>query len=447
MKARRHKSIKPKIPPRLRKWLRRVRETFPLTPLGLVVLGGCSLALFYYGLHRLDLVLLVVGAVGLVVGTLGVLATTITSIVLWRSLKQRGPATGEIRLECGYPVDTGFSIAHPWYVPFVGIHWTWIDPGARVQQIKRKRRLHERITPMRRALTDRVVRQFEVSDIFGLARVVFPVEMERPVHFVPSVGSMKQMQVVRGMAGGEDISHPDGPPEGERVDMRSYQSGDPIRFILWKVFAKSRQVVVRTPERAIAPLRQTVAYLVAGQNDEPGAGAARVAVEAGCLGGDWLLGADGQGGAVRSKDDALCAISRSASTAAEQWGAGLKKFLSESTPGGKMGRALVFVPATPGPWIDNVVAAAATVSGQPGRVEFVICCDGVRRQGVVQGFDSLLRKPQEAADPSKLQPVTMAELRATVQGLARARCNVVVINRVTGQVFSEGLLHNYLRAA
>ena len=158
----------------MRRFLRRAREMFPLTFLGLIVLGGCSLALFYYGLHRLDLVLLVVGAVGLVVGLLGFLATTITAIVLWSSLRRRGPATGEIRLECGYPVDTGFSVAHPWYVPFVGITWSWENPEAKVQLVKRKRRLHERITPARRAMTDQVIRRFEVADILGSAVSSFP---------------------------------------------------------------------------------------------------------------------------------------------------------------------------------------------------------------------------------------------------------------------------------
>ena len=433
---------------RVKTLFQRVRDVFPLTLVGLLVMAGCALALLHFGLSRLDLVLLVVGAVGLALGAMSLVAVSATALVLWLRLRRGGPVdAGDIRMECGHPVDTGFSVGHPWYVPFIGITWSWQEPEARVEQTKRRRRLHERITPTRRALTDRVVRRFEVSDIFGFCRIAFPAAQERKVHFVPSTGALEQMQVVRCMAGGEDITHPDGPPMGERVDMRSYQSGDPIRFILWKVFARTRQVVVRTPERAIAPVRQTVAYLVAGRDDEPGAGAARVAVEAGCLGGDWVLGADGDSGAVRTADAALAAISRSAMCTEAQWGAGLQRFLAEATPGGHLARALVFVPATPGPWIERVVAAAAVMAGQPGKVELVVCCDGVERKGVASRLDRILRRPGEAAHPAALRPATMTALRQVVQGLARARCAIVVIDRQTGHVFSDARLHAYMRAA
>jgi hypothetical protein len=425
----------------------RAREVFPLTLVGLVVALGSTLALVHYGLRRLDLVLLVVGAVGLTLTAMSLLATSITALVLWLKLRKQALVPGDVRLECGFPKDTGFSLGYPWYIPFVSVSWAWSEPRAKVEQIKRKGRLHERITPVRRALSERVVRRFEVADIFGLCRVAFPVAQERKVHFVPSIGSLKQMQVVRCMAGGEDISHPEGPMTGERVDIRSYHAGDPVRFILWKVFAKSREVVVRTPERAIAPLRQTVAYLVAGRSDEPAAGAARVAVEAGALSGEWALGADGHGGVARRIDDALSTISASSATDEDGWGAGLQRFLAEASPGGQLSRALVFVPAIPGPWIDRVVAAASRAAGQSGRVEFVVCCDGVRGKGVVSKLDRWLRRPAEGADPSAAREVTVAELRQVVQGLARSRCNIVVIDRQTGQVFTDGHLQSYLRAA
>lgn len=424
-----------------------MRETFPLTTVGAIVLGGSALALIRFGLGRLDLILLVVGAVGLAVGGISLLATSITALVLWLRLRRPERGTSDMRSECGFSKDTGFSLPHLWYVPFVSVSWTWEEPEAKVEQVKERRRLYERITPLRRALSDRVRRRFEVADIFGLCRIAFPSIQEQKVHFVPSVGSMKQIQVVRCMAGGEDISHPDGPPEGERVDIRNYTAGDPIRYILWKVFAKTREVVVRTPERAIAPLRQTVAYLVSGSNDEPAAGAARVAVEAGALGGDWALGADGEGKVTRKVDEALNAISRSAATGEERCGAGLQRFLAEATPGGHLARALVFVPATPGPWIDRVVAAAGSVAGQPGRVEFVVCCDGIVGRDVASRLDRVLRRPGGEADPSAIRPVSMDELRQTVQGLSRARCSILVINRQTGQVFAQGQLAGYLRAA
>jgi len=48
----------------MRAALGRARELFPLTGVGLIVLGGSLVAWLYYGVQRLDLVLLVVGVVG-----------------------------------------------------------------------------------------------------------------------------------------------------------------------------------------------------------------------------------------------------------------------------------------------------------------------------------------------------------------------------------------------
>jgi hypothetical protein len=295
-------------------------------------------------------------------------------------------------------------------------------------------------------LSERVVRRFEVADIFGLCRVAFTATQERSVHFIPSVGRLKHMEVVHSMAGGEDLSHPDGPPEGERIDIRNYHLGDPIRFILWKVFARTRQVVVRTPERAIGPVRQTVAFLVAGPGDEPAAGAARVAVEAGCLGGDWVLGADGDPEPTRTRSAALAAISRSASTSEDEQGAGLRGFLSTAVPGTQLARALVFVPAIPGPWLDRVTVDAATL-GLPGCVEFVVCCDGIVKKGLSSTVNRLLKHPSEPTDPSALLPASLVELTEVLQRLARTRCRLLVVDRQTGQVFTEGHLHQMMRAA
>ena len=436
-----------RLPPGLRRGLVRVREVFPLTTVGLLLGSGSALALLHYGLRRLDLVLLVIGAVGSALVLLSLLATSITALVFWLRLRRElANDGGEVRLECGRQRETGFSLRHLWFVPLVNVSWTWRSPEARVEVDKRRGRLFERIVPTRRALADRVERQFEVVDIFGFARVVFPVTQRRTVHFVPSVGSLRHMEVVHSMSGGQDLSHPDGPPEGERVDIRSYNTGDPVRFILWKVFARTRQVVVRTPERAIGPVRQTVAYLVSGQNDEPAAGAARVAVESGALGGDWVLGADGDPEPARSRDAALTAVSASASTPVDQQGAGLTPFLTQAVPGAKLARALVFVPAVPGPWIDRVVAAAGA-AGAAGRLDLVVCCDGIVKSGVISRVGRALREPELPADPSALRPASLEDLGEVLRQLSRTRCKLMVVDRQTGQVFSEGHLTQMLRAA
>ena len=87
--------------------------------------------------------------------------------------------------------------------------------------------------------------------------------------------------------------------------MRAYGHGDPMRHVLWKTFARSRRLLVRMPERAIAPSPTTVAFLIAGPGEgdpiaarfDPLLAEARALLQ-GCraIGRRRGAGAQGQGG-------------------------------------------------------------------------------------------------------------------------------------------------------
>ncbi len=427
--------------------LRRGVDAFPLTGLGLVLLAGSGWAMVHYGIRRIDLLLLVVGAVGLALGAVATLTTAVTAVVLWYKGRRRREEES-LKLECGYAARTGFSLSNLWFVPFVRVGWNWESPEASVRLVPLKRRLHEEVTPLRRGLYEEIVRRVEVSDAFGLTKVTFTLRETRVVRFVPSMGALRTMRVVRSIAGGDEISHPAGPPDGERVDLRHYAPGDPIKFVLWKVFARSRQLVVRTPERAIAPTRQTVAYLVTGEGDEPAAGAARVAVDTGALGSEWVLGADGNDTYAKTPTQALEVLSRSALTPYPQGGSGLSDFLSRATPGG-VARAVVFVPGRPGPWLDRVVATvrARTAPNQmQSPVEFVVCTDGITTVPKTRWWSRLAFQVRPAATTGAVMPAPGDEVAAVLRALATTRAPVTLIDRVGGKVFPGGH-HRSLEAA
>jgi len=416
--------------------LRRARDLFPLTLLGLAIGGGSALALFHYGLDRIDLVLLVVGVVGLGLVSVCTLLTLVVTLVMWLKLR-RMPEAPLVNLECGFPRRTGFSVGSPWFVPFVRVGWTWISPEARVRHHRRGLRVDEEVIATRRTLRDNIVRCLEVSDSFGLTRVSFRITEPRPLRFVPSHGALRQMHVIRSMAAGEELPHPDGPAEGERADIRRYVAGDPVRYILWKVFARTREVVVRTPERAIGPVHQTVAYLVTGEGDEPAAGAARVAVESGALGGGWVLGADGAEGHVSSSHEALDLLARSGDAPPGEGGVGLADFLRTATPGGR-GRALVFVPARPGPWLDRVLATVGASRGTLPAVEFIVCADGVNRSPGPRAIRRFALRSDEPFDPRRgIGPTSASDLAQVCKKLAATRAGVLVLDRVEGRVYSQ----------
>lgn len=422
---------------RVVRWVRTAVDLFPFTLLGLLCAGGATLSLLYYGIRRIDLVLLVIGGVGLVLAALTLITTVPAAIVTWRRLR-RLPEGEPLRLECGFHARTGLRVRRLWWMPFAKFSWSWKSPGASVRLVRERWDLVEEIVPDRRGLSDEIVRRVEVGDSFGLTRIAFTVRQKRTVRFAPSVGALRTMHIVRSIAGGEDISHPEGPATGERVDMRHYTPGDPIRFVLWKVFARSRQLLVRTPERAISPVRQTVAYLVAGDGDEPAAGAARMAVDSGALGSEWVFGADGNDLVAKSATQALELLARSAHTAPGARGAGLKDFLTRSTPA-SVGRAVVFVPAKAGPWLDKVVAAVRARSGTNlpySGVEFVVCVDGIVRPDRRAFLKKIAQRKVAPEGPTL--PASSDEVAKVISALSSLRSKVLLVDRVKGRVYAEG---------
>lgn len=419
---------------------RRGADAFPITPAGLTVLGGAGISLGYYGLARIDLLLLVVGVVGLALGATSLLMVLLGALVV-RIRLRRGEGSEPLQLESGVPARTGFSLGRLRAIPLVKLEWSWIAPAATVRATRGGGLLHEEIVPLRRGLGERVVRRVVVSDAFGLCRVAFRSAASRSVRVIPGTGALRHVHVVRSIAAGEDTYDPAGSPEGERVDTRGYAPGDPMRFVLWKVYARSRQLVVRTPERAYSVARETLAYLVTGDGDEAAAGAARVAVEAGALGPTWVIGADGDARDATTVPEALELLARSAAATAEEHGAGLGAFLKRNVRGAA-GRAVVFVPARPGPWIERVLAAIrarpqVSVAGSAHRapVDIVVCSDGVdwdTPRSLLARF--ALAKVKAAPGTAR---ASAADLTAVLAGLAPAHARVLIVDRVTGRAHAE----------
>jgi hypothetical protein len=424
-----------------KRFMTRASGPFPITPLGLLVAGASGYALVEYGFGRLDLVLLVIGAVGVGLAAFGLLATIAGALISWLRHRRRPPADGSLDVECGYPVPTGFSLPRLRWVPFMAIRWRWLEPDAQVRVVPAGGLLREEVIASRRGRVGAVVRELEVGDIFGLAQIRLRLTEQRKVRFVPSVGQLKRVDVIRGMSGGDDISHPEGPQEGELYDLRAYTPGDPIRFVLWKVFARTRQLVVRAPERALSPIKQTCAYLVAGNGDEPAAGAARLAVELGALGQDWVLGADGSHEDASRKDQAVDVLARSAAVDEQVGGKGLGAFLQRRGLG-SVGRAVVFVPGRPGPWLDNVIeqSRGSLGRGRGGRLDFVVGTDGiippVKRKWLARLAVRDVGPPVAAGSTA---PVTTEEVAEVVRALSNVG-RVIVIDRIAGRVYAGGHL-------
>lgn len=388
----------------------------------MLVLLASGLALWKLGIEALDMVALVLGLAGVVLVALCSLCVGVTGLWLRNRLR---PTSGTPRqIEAGSPCVTGFRAPSLSWLPLVQLSWTWEIPRDVSVGCKREGlTLVEVAIARSRGHVPHIVRRLRVNDVFGLTRVSWSLREEASVTILPSIGKLRRMPTLRSLHGGEDLPLPDGTPEGDRIEIRRYAPGDPARNILWKTYAKTRQLNVRTPERAIAKSRKTIAYLVTGPGDEPAAAAARMAIESGALGPDWIFGADGVPEAVTDAPRALLAIALSGNGGGRP---GLVTFLDQV---GLSGRAhcVVFAPARTGPWVSQADAC-------PQRLSFVLATDGYETSPRGRSPLAFLRTvmfTQEARPGAKAE-----DLRRLIARLARLlapSADMVLLDRRTGR--------------
>ncbi|KPK14981.1 MAG: hypothetical protein AMJ62_11065 [Myxococcales bacterium SG8_38] len=414
---------------RVRAVARRLAAVWPLTPLGMALFAVASIALFIYGFDKLDLVLLVLGYGGiglLVLSTLVVLGSAL-GLRLWL---RRAPIRWFTHtFETGAPLPTGFSLPSLWWLPMAQLRWTWVFPPAAAPERSPERgRLRERVSFAKRGIFESVRRRIVVQDAFGLSRIAFEHRQEGPLEVLPHLGGMRRLPVLTSLTGGDEYPHPMGLEDGDRVELRRYVPGDSARFIHWKVFGRTRKLMVRMPERSLSRARKTLAYLVAGPHDEASAAAARAAIEEEALGIDWKFGADGAPSATSDRSDAIHKIMTSSGFAGPS-GCGLGRFLAEVDPQGPAA-LVVFAPPTMGPWLDEL---RSVTMRRYGRVRVVIAVDAVHEPHQQPRWRRLLLKPARAPG------VGRDDLERVGRALSQLRCEVVIIDRVSGRVLGDGV--------
>jgi len=405
---------------------RRLAGAFPVTPrgIGVAVLCGASLRVWGYG--SLDLVVFALAVTGLALLALSALAIAAAALFL-RGSRRTAPASWPARLEADRPLRTGLSLPALEQLPLVAIDWGVVEPAGVECRVRREAgRAFEELTPSRRGIATRVRRRLRVRDVFGLAGVSW--EREEAVSFVvlPATRGLRRLVWLRALASGEGIPHPAGRPEGDRMEMRRYVPGDSVRHILWKAFARSRQLEVRTPERSVHRARRTLAYLVAGADDEAAAAAARVALESRALGEAWLFGADGTDAATDRLEEALRAIARSAG--ARVGGDafhGLRRFLAAARADGSA-HCVVFAPPD---LLAGGAALSALLRASGASATLVFAVDGLRERAPAP---RLWERLLFAAPPAAGLP--LAGLAAQLDRFAVPGCTAVVVDRTTGRV-------------
>lgn len=343
-------------------WLSRIHDAFPLTFLGLLLGTLGALGYFVYANDKSDFIIMAISLVAMGFVGLSLLAVLIGWPIVRHVIGKRAAGLPE-SLTVGVPHETAFRCPRLRFVPFLQLGFTWETPdGVEVETRPDGGAWTEVVTPRERGRFEALVRRFTLRDIFGFAEVRFRRTWSSPFRIQPVPGRADVTLAIR-RATDDGYSHPSGQPLGELVEMRRYAPGDPMRHVLWKVFARSRRLMVREPERAIAPKPAMVGFFVAGKQDEASASTARLFLEQGLLGADFVFAAEGAARPTSSVPEAIEQVIESRGF--RDSGADSLAPLLRTVDRGRLDNLVVFAPGADGPWIDKLVSASRRLPMPP----------------------------------------------------------------------------------
>ncbi len=374
--------------------LRALAGLFPLTVRGAVALLCIALALRFFGYGAMDLMVFALGISALAILLSCLFSVVICGLILQRRIQretgnnpERGPGNGKV-FEAGFPNQTGFTLPPVGLLPLVRLQWSWQFPdriGNRIR-IAPDENLEEEITPRLRCLSGHVTRRFEVSDVLGLCRYSWRARRERECYVLPQINTLRNLPLLHSLTAEDGMPRQSGEPVGDRMEIRPYVAGDSVRDILWKNYARTRQLNVRLRERSVAHGKRILAYLLSGPGDEAAAAVARAALESGAFGDDWQFSADGTESPCGDLESSLRAVARSRALG-QPHAPGLERFLAAADQRGAT-HCIVF-------------ASAGTISGLTGlgggsfrgRFSLVLATDGMEEPGRRPAWSRLLLRP------------------------------------------------------
>lgn len=413
---------------------------FPLTLQGSIALLVAAGALNIYAYGAMDLIVFALAICALAILIFCLFNTVIVGVIMQRKVrslvKAQSSSAQRIEVEAGFPNETGFSLPTLNYLPLVRLSWKLVFPDAIETRVRTLNdgTLREEIVPRKRCLSDRIVRKFSVSDVLGLCRFSWEQKQEARIRALPQINSVKQLPLLRSLTAEDGIPSPSGDPEGDRMEIRPYAPGDSVKNIMWKVFARNRQLNVRLPENSVFQSNRTIAYLLSSETDEAASAVARIALESGALGDDWSFGADGSSESCSNLEQALDAVARSRALDAP-FAYGLDRFLqAEAGSGGS--HCIVFASAASSPWLSDL---KRTVTRYGGQFSLVLATDGLEKENKRSGWRRLLFREMETDSMSRALAGSYSKVQELLTEIGQLVESTLIVDRRTGLSFDQHL--------
>jgi hypothetical protein len=251
---------------------------FPLTIRGILALAISYFCLFFLAKEYSDLIASILGISLLVL----VLLTTILLLVSTPFLKKKISLTNHDSTQKLFSRTTnccGFSISRLRILPFFYLsikrnilnkeilHQKHILTGITTNQGKTSI-ITDSIWYPHRGLFEMKGYTIEYGDIFGLTKRIWFSGSEATHEVAPPPVSISPLPIMAASAQIGDTETAQHTRSGDLFDIRSYQPGDSLKRILWKVYARSGDLVVREPEPAIIPEGEVAIYVLAQKRED-----------------------------------------------------------------------------------------------------------------------------------------------------------------------------------
>ena len=420
--------------------LRSLAGLFPLTLQGVFTLLVTATALSIYGYGAMDLVVFALAICALTILIFSLFCAVISGVIIQRQvnniIRRAGGAYESIEVEAGFPNETGFTLPALNYFPLVKLSWHIAFPDFIETRIRiaPDRTLAEEIIPQKRCCTDHVIRQFSVTDVLGFCRYSWRQQQDIRCLALPRTNTLKPLPLLRSLTAEDGIPNPSGDPEGDRMEIRPYTPGDSVRDIMWKVYARNRQLNVRLTEKSVFHSRRTVAYLLSSDHDEAAAAVARAALESGALGEDWAFAADGTEQPCDTLPAALEAVARSRAIETP-YSYGLDRFL-DLAAGQAGAHCIVFAAAGTAPWLAQL---KNTIGRFPGHFSLVLATDSLENSPDPGFWRRLLLQDGAAGAAGLGAAGGRHELPGLLTELGQLVESTLIVDRKTGFSFDRRL--------
>jgi hypothetical protein len=286
--------------------IKKIKNYFPLTFSGLFSLVLCFL-LYRFSQEHKDLIL---NTASIVLGMMiSFLLIQTSAVYAWYRVKLKKQGILEaLEIEVGQ--ESIGKLYFPLFpkTPLLQFEISWLFPQVKaLELILDQQQMVEFFCFEKRGRYDNVVRDIEIKDIFGFTAISWQWEVKQSLKILPACSQVHTELLQREQLG-EGFYDMAGSPEGDLVEMRRYQPGDPLKLVIWKAFAKTGKLLIRAPEKSFEIKHDMVAYFIASPKDEASATTVRAFLEGDALGEDFLFFVDGCAHACSDKAQALEAL-------------------------------------------------------------------------------------------------------------------------------------------